>query len=61
MRSYLIRSSFIFGPLVVYARDRLLARQACEIVLRDGLPEDRCGSVMLWDGQQVRWVSLKYD
>ncbi len=57
-RHYHQQKQFIFGPVIVYTGNFLLAKEAYATILRDDLLCDEGGKIMLNTGQEIRWENL---
>lgn len=57
-QQYHQQKQFIFGPVIVYTGNFLLAKEAYATILRDDLLCDGGGKILLNTGQEIRWQNL---
>jgi len=56
-----VREFFIFGSIVVYSRDRFLAREIYEEINRRGLATQPTGTMSLHHCIEVTWQNLSFE
>jgi len=54
------QKQFIFGKIVVFTGNRFLARQAYEVIVKQGLQEEGSGVVTLGLFTAIHWKNLSH-